>query len=297
MSCEHGARRVTRREHDGSVRVLADRFEDQRLNSPNDVVVTADGAVWFTDPSYGIRTDYEGHQAAEEIGGRHVYRIGSDGALTAVLTDFRQPNGLAFSADELRLFVVDSERHQIWAYDVEDLELRNGRLFADDELGYDGIRFDAGGRLWAAAHDGLHCYEADGTMSGKLLVPEITSNLAFGGLARQSALPDRDHVAVHAAGELPRRPLSRPDGDLEPVTTATREMVRPTPDSVLLRDGGKAEVVQAARARSPRCAASPPSSACRHHSACLRRRQRLARRSRAGRRPGPAWRPCSPRGR
>ena len=121
ISCEHGARRVTRLEHDGSVSVIADAFEGQRFNSPNDVVVASDGAVWFTDPSYGIRSDYEGHLAEEEIGGRYVYRVVPGAEPVAVLQGpLVQPNGLAFSADERRLFVVDSELHEIWVFDIDE---------------------------------------------------------------------------------------------------------------------------------------------------------------------------------
>ncbi len=199
ISCEHGARRVTRREHDGSISVIADAYEGKRFNSPNDVVVSGDGAVWFTDPSYGIRSDYEGHQAEEQIGGRYVYRVAPGGEPVPVLRDLEQPNGLAFSADETRLFVVDSQRHEIWVYDLEEdattVVLGPGTLFAADALGYDGIRFDAQGRLWAAAHDGLHCFETDGTLSGKLLVPEITANLCFGG-------PQANHLYLTATTSL-----------------------------------------------------------------------------------------------
>jgi gluconolactonase len=200
VSCEHGGRRVTRREHDGSVRVLADRYQGARFNSPNDVVESSDGSIWFTDPSYGIRSDYEGHQAEEEIGGHYVYRLRPGGDPVPVIREgLAQPNGLAFSSDERRLFVVDSERHEIWAYGVEPagdaVSLGEPELFAQDELGYDGIRFDASGRLWAAAHDGVHCYEPDGTLSGKLLVPEITANLCFGG-------PQGNHLYLTATTSL-----------------------------------------------------------------------------------------------
>ncbi len=199
ISCEHGGRRVTRLEHDGSIAVIADGFEGHRFNSPNDVVVAADGAIWFTDPSYGISSDYEGHHAAEEIGGRYVYRVVPGAEPVAVLRELEQPNGLAFSADEQRLFVVDSRRHEIWRYDVitdaGQVRLGDGSLFAADELGYDGIRFDADGRLWAAAHDGVHCFEPDGTLSGKLVVPEITANLCFGG-------PQANHLYLTATTSL-----------------------------------------------------------------------------------------------
>ena len=181
LSCEHGARRLTRLEHDGTVTVLADSYRGQRFNSPNDVVTAADGSIWFTDPTYGIRSDYEGHQAQEEIGGRYVYRLGVDGTLEVVADDFTQPNGLAFSEDETRLFVVDSQERHIRVFDVAGERLTGGAVFAADPQGYDGIRFDSSGRLWGAAHDGLHCYEPDQTLVGKLLIPEVVSNLAFGG--------------------------------------------------------------------------------------------------------------------
>ncbi len=185
VTCEHGGRRVTRIEHDGSTRVLADAFEGQPLNSPNDVVEHADGSIWFTDPSYGIRTDYEGHQATSAIGSHNVYRLDpSTDELTAVCTDFAQPNGLAFAPDEQQLFIVDSELHHIRVFDVDHGKLSGGAVFAADDQGYDGIRFDHRGRLWGAAHDGLHCYDADGSLIGKLHLPEITANFTFGGPQR-----------------------------------------------------------------------------------------------------------------
>jgi gluconolactonase len=111
LACEHGGRRVSRREHDGSITTVADRWDGKRLNSPNDVVVKSDGSVWFTDPTYGIDSDYEGNRAPSEIGGSHVYRVDpTTGAVDAVIRDMKKPNGLAFSADEKTLYVVDSGR-------------------------------------------------------------------------------------------------------------------------------------------------------------------------------------------
>jgi gluconolactonase len=196
VTCEHGGRRVTRTEHDGSLKVLAASYEGHRLNSPNDVVEHSDGSIWFTDPSYGIRTDYEGHQADPEIDSRNVYRVDPvGGAVTAVVADFAQPNGLAFSPDERRLFIVDSERNHIRVFNVDHGSLTGGELFCADERGYDGIRFDHLGRMWGAAHDGLHCYDPDGSLIGKLRLPEITANLTFGG-------SQRNHFYITATSSL-----------------------------------------------------------------------------------------------
>lgn len=185
VSCEHGNRRVTRTEHDGSVRVLADGHNGGRLNSPNDVVVSSDGAVWFTDPAYGIDSDYEGHRGEIEVGGCHVYRIAPDGTLSVVADDFSRPNGLAFSTDGSLLYVTDTEEATIRVFTVDGDKLTGGELFAECGNGaFDGIRLDSEGRIWGAAADGVHIYHPDGTLLGKLLVPETVSNLCFGGPKR-----------------------------------------------------------------------------------------------------------------
>jgi gluconolactonase len=187
VSCEHGNRRVTRTEHDGSIRVLADGYEGKRLNSPNDVVVRPDGSVWFTDPAYGIDSDYEGHRGEIETEGCHVYRIAPDGAISRVADDFNRPNGLVFSLDGSQLYVTDTEEAHIRRFDVTDdgTALSGGEVFAECGNGaFDGIRLDSAGRIWGAAGDGVHVYDPDGTLLGKLLVPEVVSNLCFGGAKR-----------------------------------------------------------------------------------------------------------------
>ena len=191
VSCEHRGRRVTRTEWDGTVTVLADRYDGKRLNSPNDVVVTRDGAVWFTDPHYGIKLDYEGARSEQE-NPCNLYRIAPEGgAPEAVVTDMQCPNGLAFSPDESRLYVADTGRlwtddaQHVRVYDVEDGRPRNGRFFVKPDQGIaDGMRVDEAGRLWSSAGDGVHCFDADGTLLGKILVPETVSNLCFGGRAK-----------------------------------------------------------------------------------------------------------------
>ena len=187
---------MTRIEHDGSVTVLASSYNGRRPNSPNDVVEHSDGSIWFTGPTYGINDNYEGHETSSEIGSRNVYRLDhANGDLISVVEDFAQPNGLAFSPDKRRLFIVDSELHRIRVFNVDHGTLTGGEVFCADDQGYDGIRFDHLGRLWGAAQDGLHCYHPDGSLIGKLRLPETTTNLTFGGRHRH-------HLYITAASSL-----------------------------------------------------------------------------------------------
>jgi gluconolactonase len=194
VSCEHLGRRVTRTEFDGTITVLADRWQGKRLNSPNDVVVKSDGSIWFTDPAYGIDWDYEGERGVSEIGACHVYRIDPDsGAVDIVADDFKRPNGLAFSPDETKLYIADTgashfengPRH-IRAFDVQDGRvLKGGEVFATCTNGlFDGFRCDEDGRIWTSAADGVHVYDPDGTMIARINVPEIVANVCFGALRR-----------------------------------------------------------------------------------------------------------------
>jgi gluconolactonase len=190
VSCEHGTRRVTRTEWDGSVTVIADSYRGKRFNSPNDVVVKSDGSVWFSDPHYGIKTNYEGFQAEEELP-RQVYRVDPDGTIEAVITDMACPNGLAFSPDERLLYVADTGRmftsdpQHVRVFDMGSGRPKNGRAFHTVSPGCaDGIRCDTDGNLWSSAGDGVHCIAPEGHLMGRILVPETVSNICFGGRAK-----------------------------------------------------------------------------------------------------------------
>jgi gluconolactonase len=206
ITCEHQARRVTRTEHDGQITVLADSFEGKRLNAPNDVVVAADGAVWFTDPGYGIMFDYEGGKAEFELP-THVYRIDpQSGKLMLAADDVERPNGLCFSPDGSVLYVVDSGGPQhIRAFDVTGANrLINSRVFVKPPSGTaDGIRCDVHGNVWAAIafsrdeDQGVHCYTPDGTHAGLIRLPEMCSNLCFGG-ARKNRLFMTGSTSIYA---------------------------------------------------------------------------------------------------
>ncbi|WP_026378005.1 SMP-30/gluconolactonase/LRE family protein [Aestuariimicrobium kwangyangense] len=201
LECSHGRRAVQRRqftENGSSTEVLVDRWHDHRLNSPNDLVVSRDGAIWFSDPSYGIDLPDEGHPGEREYGDRWVFRLDPTGRLSPVVTDIVAPNGLAFSPDETLLYVADSDvAAQIRVYDVVDgCRAKNGRWFATVPAGVpDGIRVDASGRVWSSAADGVHVYDTLGTHVGFVGVPEVVSNLCFG---------DDDWVYVTASTSLYR---------------------------------------------------------------------------------------------
>jgi len=191
ISCSHQNRWITRTELDGSITVLADRYGGKRLNSPNDVVVKSDGSIWFTDPHYGINTDYEGGKQTPELPA-NVYRLDPDGRLTIVADDFDGPNGLCFSPDEQRLYITETgvqfaaePRHCIRVFDVSNGSLEGGEEFYKVLPGMaDGIRCDEAGNLWSSAADGVHCIGPDGTLLGKIPVPYTVSNIAFGGRNR-----------------------------------------------------------------------------------------------------------------
>lgn len=194
LSCEHRGRCVSRIEHDGSLTVLADSWQGKKLNSPNDLVVKSDGSIWFTDPSYGIDSEYEGDASPSEIGASNVYRIAPDGSMSLVIDDMVQPNGLAFSPDESLLYVADTGRThkpdctpKIRAYPVaaDGASVGDGKTLMECEAGlFDGFRVDTNGNIWSSAADGVHVFAPDGTLLGKIHIDEVVANLVFGGPKR-----------------------------------------------------------------------------------------------------------------
>lgn len=194
LSCEHRYRRVSRTEHDGSIVTVADSWEGKRLNSPNDVVVASDGGVWFTDPTYGILHDLDGGKADSEIGACHVYRVDPEtGTVDAKIMDMVMPNGLAFSADEKTLYVVDSGKSHVEdgpahvrKFDVgANNHLSGGEVLIDCPNGiFDGLRLDVDDNLWISTGEGVYCYAPDGTLLGKIRIGQIVANLTFGGPRR-----------------------------------------------------------------------------------------------------------------
>jgi len=192
IGCSHRHRCITRTELDGSVTTLADRYQGRRLNSPNDVVVKGDDSIWFTDPHYGINTDYEGGKQTPELP-PSVYRLDpASGELSVVLDDFQGPNGLCFSPDERLLYVaesgpqfaIDPVRH-IRVFEMRDGRPTRGRVFHKVEPGFsDGFRCDDAGRIWSSAGDGVHCIDPSGALLGKVKVPGTVANLTFGGRNR-----------------------------------------------------------------------------------------------------------------
>ena len=214
VTCEHGGRRVTRTEYDGSITVLADRYQGKRLNSPNDIVVKSDDSIWFTDPAFGISGFYEGAKAEQELPAA-VYRLDAKtGQLAKLIDDVPGPNGLAFSPDEKKLYLVASRAtpRKILAYDVDGAGVRNGRELIDAGPGGtpDGFRVDTDGNLWcgwgmgSAELDGVMVFNDAGAPIGRIALPERCANLTFGGRNRNrlfmAASQGLYALYVHAQG-------------------------------------------------------------------------------------------------
>jgi gluconolactonase len=202
ITCEHSGRRVTRTELDGSITIIADKYNGKKLNSPNDAVVASDGSIWFTDPAYGIGGFYEGIKAPQEQEKHNVYRVDpKSGEVKVVVDDFVEPNGLAFSPDEKRLYVLDTgftdgpdnpSHIRMFDVDLGGGKLSNSRVFAEMPKPSitDGVRCDTEGRVWCSVgwgdpgEDGVRCYTNGGELLGKIHIPETVANLCFGGQQR-----------------------------------------------------------------------------------------------------------------
>ena len=208
LHCSHGLRAVVRT-RDGRDEIVVDRYQGKRLNSPNDIVVKSDGAIWFTDPPYGILLANEGHPAPSELGDCYVFRVDPITRELGIVTDLPEhPNGLAFSPDEMRLYVSDTSgalatdgggNHCLWVFDVVDARrLANGRRFADVSPGLpDGFRFDQRGLLYTSSLDSVQVYAEDGVRVGRIPVPEKIGNVTFGGI-------NRDQLYICASTSLYR---------------------------------------------------------------------------------------------
>lgn len=193
VTCEHGNRRVTRTEHDGSLTIVAERYQGRRLNSPNDVVVARDGAIWFTDASYGIDSDYEGNRGIPQLEECYLFRVDPNTGSCQIMADgFQRPTGLAFSPNESVLYVADSRSNTIRRFAVEDDGSGAPQLREDDTTfvtgsapSLDSMRIDVDGRIWIGCSDGVRCYEpTDGTHLGTIRTPEAAANVVFGGPKR-----------------------------------------------------------------------------------------------------------------
>lgn len=207
MTCEHGGRRVTRTEYDGTITVIADRFQGKPLNSPNDIVCKSDGSIWFSDPPFGTLGYYEGYFAQPELP-TNVYRVdGKTGQVTVAADDINRPNGLAFSPDESKLYIVEagSMSRLIQVYNMVDngTRLGNQRRFRDAGTGTpDGFRCDVDGNLWCGwgmgqeTLDGVSIFNPDGRLIGRIELPERCANLCFGGTHRNRLLTSNSEYVI-----------------------------------------------------------------------------------------------------
>jgi gluconolactonase len=202
VTCEHTGRRITRTDFDGTITVIADRYNGKKLNSPNDVVVASNGSIWFTDPSYGVRGWYESLKGEIEQERHNVYRVDPQtGEVKVVVDDFVQPNGILFSPDEKKLYIIDSgisegpgnpAHIRVFDVDIGTGRVSNSKVFADNFAPglTDGMRCDVDGNVWCSmgwgdpSEDGVRCYSPQGDLLGKIHLPETAGNLTFGGVQR-----------------------------------------------------------------------------------------------------------------